>query len=562
MVLVTALIFAGFGVLLTRLVALQVLEAEELSIRAERQHEKGMALEGERGTIYDRRGRILATTVEVPSLYAIPALVDHPAAAATELSRVLDLDRGAIQGRLEKGKNFTWIARKISPALAESVKELGLEGTGFVPESQRFYPKRFLLGHVLGFVGLDNEGLEGIELKYDSYLRGEKSLVVVERDAAGRPIFPKGLQYTAPSRGKDLVLTIDEVIQHIAERELDALIERTSAATGSVIVTDPKTGEVLAMAVRPVFNPNRVNGHEPEHWRNRTVTDPYEPGSTFKITTAAAALQEKLTTPRDLFYAENGAMVVANRTIHDHEKYGYLTFAEVFQKSSNIGTAKIAMRVGDEMLYRYIRAFGFGEKTGIDLSGESPGLIRQPQRWSDYSLASISIGQEVQVTPLQVITAYGALANGGRLMRPYLVSEIREPDGKVLAQFGPQTRRQVISPETARELVKILEGTVAPGGTGEKAAVAGFTAAGKTGTAQRIDPETRRYSDRNYVSSFVGFVPSDDPQIAILVVVDSPQGPAWGGSVVGPTFKQIAEQTLRYLGVMPRSQERLLLVAR
>lgn len=562
MILMTVLLAVGFGTLLVRLISLQIVNAGELSQKAERQHEKGMVIEAERGTIYDRRGRILATTVEVPSLYAMPPLMDNPRAAAVELSRVLDVDRLTIQKRLENGKDFVWLERKMNPVLAQSVRQLGLEGVGFLSESQRFYPKRYLLGHILGFAGLDNEGLEGIELKYDPYLKGEKGFLIVERDAMGRPIFPKGLESIAPSRGKDLILTIDEVIQHIAERELDAVMQKTTAVSGSVIVMDPKTGEILAMAVRPVFNPNRVTRHDPEHWRNRTITDPYEPGSTFKIVAAAAALQEKRVIPGDLFYGENGAMVVAGRTIHDHDKHGDLTFAEVIQKSSNVGTVKIAMQVGNENLYRYIRAFGFGEKTGIDLMGEAPGLVREPGRWSDYSLASIAIGQEISVTPLQLITAYAAIANGGFLMRPYLVKEIRQPDGTVLKRFTPEARRQAIYPETAQDLVKIFEGAVAPGGTGEKAAIAGFRVAGKTGTAQKIDPKTRLYSAQDFVSSFVGLVPSNDPRVVILVVLDSPQGMAWGGSVAAPVFKRIAEQTLGYLGIRPSSSEQLLLVAR
>lgn len=558
----TALLTVGFGTLLVRLISLQIVNAGELSEKAERQHEKGMVLEAERGTIYDRRGRILATNVEVPSLYAMPPLMDNPRAAAAELSRVLDVDRLTIQKRLENGKDFVWLERKMNPVLAQSVRQLGLEGVGFLSESQRFYPKRYLLGHILGFAGLDNEGLEGIELKYDPYLKGEKGFLIVERDAAGRPIFPKGLEPIAPSRGKDLILTIDEVIQHIAERELDAVMQKTTAVSGSVIVMDPKTGEILAMAVRPVFNPNRVTRHDPEHWRNRTITDSYEPGSTFKIVAAAAALQEKVVAPQDLIDCENGAMEIGGRVIHDHEKHGNLTFAEVIQKSSNIGMVKIAMRLGEETLYRYIRAFGFGEKTGIDLMGEVPGLVREPARWSGSSLASIAIGQEVAMPPLQVITAYSAIANGGFLMRPYLVSEIHEPDGTVMTRLLPEARRQAIHPETARQLVKILEGTVAPGGTGGEAALAGFAVAGKTGTAQKIDPKTRLYSARDFVSSFVGFVPSYEPRIAILVVVDSPQGMAWGGSVAAPVFKRIAEQTLGYLGIRPSSSEQLLLVAR
>lgn len=552
-----ALLTIGFVSVGYRLFTLQVVEATELAKRAERQHEKSVALEGERGTIFDRKGRILATNVDVPSVYAIPGLMGNREAAASELARVLGVDGQTILKRFDGNKNFVWVDRRVSPAVAVSVKELGIEGIGILNESQRFYPKRSLLGHLLGFAGVDNRGLEGIELKYDETLRGEKGWVVVERDAFGQSIFPKGLNYFAPSRGKDLVLTIDEVIQHIAESELDAVMAQTLAANGSVIVMDPRTGEILAMAVRPEFNPNDAQRQDPEQWRNRAVTDPYEPGSTIKIVTASAALQEQVAGPHDIFYCEEGKMVLGNGMIRDHEKHGYLTFEEVIQKSSNIGTIKIAMRLGDRRLYNYYRAFGFGEKTGIDIPGESTGVIREPRSWSGRSLASISIGQEMTATPIQLITAASAVANGGWLVRPRLVSEIRDAEGRVVATFPPEMRRRVVALETAKQMIHILEGAVSKGGTGVRAAVPGYRIAGKTGTAQKVDPVTKRYSMQESVSSFVGFAPAEDPRIVVLVMVDNPKGVSWGGSVAAPVFKAIAEQVLRYLGVAPGTQERI-----
>jgi cell division protein FtsI (penicillin-binding protein 3) len=559
--LAVILLTAGFLCVGVRLFALQVVEATELSKRAERQHEKSVVLEGERGTIFDRQGRILATNVEVPSIYAIPSLIRNREAVAPDLARVLQSDARTILKRLEGKRNFVWIERKVAPAVARSVMELGIEGIGVLKESQRFYPKRNLMGHLLGFAGMDNRGLEGIELKYDTLLRGEKGWAVVERDAFGHSIFQKGLDSVAPSRGNDLVLTIDEVIQHIAETELDSVMEQTQAANASVIVMNPKTGEILAMAVRPEFNPNRVEFLHPDQWRNRAVTDSYEPGSTFKIVTASAALEERVAGPGDIFYCEEGRMAVAGGVMRDHEKEGYLTFREVIQKSSNIGMVKIAMRMKDERLYRHIRAFGFGEKTGIDLEGEAPGLIRDPRYWSGRSLASISIGQEVAATPLQIITAVSAIANGGMLMRPHVVSEIRDADGRVVKVFPPEIKRIAVSPETTGKMMSILEGTVTKNGTGEKAAIPGYRVAGKTGTAQKIDPVTKRYSMQDTVSSFVGIVPAEDPRIVVLVVVDSPKGMAWGGTVAAPVFKTIAEQVLRYLGVPPRTQERIVLTS-
>ncbi|MBI3609314.1 MAG: penicillin-binding protein 2 [Nitrospirae bacterium] len=560
-VLTGILLAAGFLVVAVRLFALQVVEAVELSKRAERQHEKSVALEGERGTIFDRKGRILATNVEVPSIYAIPTLIDNREAVASELARVLGTDSRTILKHLEGNRNFVWIERKVSPAVAESVKQLGMEGIGILNESQRFYPKRNLMGHLLGFAGMDNRGLEGIELKYDDLLRGEKGWAVVERDAFGQSIFEKGLNNIAPSRGKDLVLTIDEVIQHIAESELDAVMERTRAANGSVIVMNPKTGEVLAMAIRPEFNPNRVEGQRPAQWRNRAVTDPYEPGSTFKIVTASAALEEHVVNPNDVLYCEEGRMFVPGGVIRDHEKEGYLTFREVIQKSSNIGTIKVAMRIDQQRLYQYIRAFGFGEKTGIDLEGESAGMIKDPRSWSGRSLASIAIGQEVAATPIQIITAVSSIANKGGLIRPHLVSEIRDADGRVVATIPPEMKRRAVSPETAGKMMAILEGVVSKNGTGEKATIPGYRVAGKTGTAQKIDPVTKQYSMQDTVSSFIGIVPAEDPRIAVLVVVDDPKGVAWGGSIAAPVFKNVAEQVLRYLGIAPRTQERIVLTS-
>jgi cell division protein FtsI (penicillin-binding protein 3) len=553
------LLAGGFCVLLLRLVSLQIVSAEDLSERAQRQREKGVEIEAERGTIYDRRGGVLATNVEVPSLYAVPALIRNPRATASVLSRRLGLARRAVLERLRSDRSFVWIKRKIDPAAAKGIEKLGIEGLGFLAESQRFYPKRYLLGQVLGFAGIDNQGLEGLEREYDRYLRGEKRTMVLERDARGNPIFQKGLDYSGLEPGRDLVLTIDEVIQHIAGRELDEAMESSRADNGSVIVMDPRTGEILAMAVRPAFNPNNLNGYEPNQWRTRTVTDAYEPGSTFKLVVAAAALEENRVDPSDVIFCENGAMRVGGAVIHDHLKFGELTFSQVIQKSSNIGTAKVAMRLGPDTVFQYARKFGFSERSGIDLMGEAYGLVRDPDDWSGRSLVSVAIGQEVAVTPLQLVTAYSAVANGGVLLKPYLVSEIRDPDGGRVAKFEPRVRRRILRRETAGRLTEILEGTVEEGGTAEEALLSDYTVAGKTGTAQKIDPETRRYSPSQYITSFVGYAPAEEPRITVLVVLDSPKGPAWGGTVAAPVFKRIAEQTLHYLGVPPRPPEEMVL---
>lgn len=556
--LVSSLLTVGFLVVLIRLVVLQAFQHAEWSKRAEREHEKNVSIEAERGAIYDRNGTVLAMNVEIPSVYAVPGEIRNAAAVSRKLGPILNIDPKSLAKKIDEGKNFVWLARKIEPAKAEQIRSLQLEGIGFVMESQRFYPKRALFGHLLGFAGLDNRGLEGIELKYDTTLRGEKGWLVLERDAHGKSIFPKDLNYIAPSRGKDLYLTVDEVIQHVSERELDRVVDQTHAKGGTIIVMDPWNGEILAMAVRPRFNPNTVRTHQPSEWRNRAITDAYEPGSTFKIVAASAALEEKVVDPNELIDCEEGVYPLFGTVIHDHEPVGVVPFRQVIAKSSNIGTAKVAQRLGEKRLSSYITAFGFGERLGIDLFGETPGLVRDPGRWSKRSLASVAIGQEIGVTPLQVITAFSAIANGGWVMTPHLVRQVKQIDlqqvggaGRLIKESSPQVRRRAVSEGTAREMVRILEGVVSKSGTGVKATIPGYTVAGKTGTAQKIDPATGRYSAHDFVSSFVGFAPAEDPAVAILVMVDEPEGEAWGGSVAAPVFSAIGREVLHYLKVPP-----------
>lgn len=557
--LVSSLLTVGFLLVTVRLVVLQVFQHDEWSKRAEREHEKNVSIQAERGAIYDRNGTVLAMSVEVPSVYAVPGEIRNSAAVSRKLGPILKIDPKSLAKKLDDGKNFVWLARKIDPAKAEEIRRLQLNGIGFVMESQRFYPKRALFGHLLGFAGLDNRGLEGIELKYDTTLRGEKGWLVLERDAHGKSIFPKDLNYIAPSRGKDLYLTVDEVIQHISERELDRVVDQTRAKGGTIIVMDPWSGEILGMAVRPRFNPNTVRTHQPSEWRNRAITDSYEPGSTFKIVTAAAALEEKVVDPNEMIDCEEGSYRIFGTVMNDHDPVGVVPFRQVIAKSSNIGTAKVAQRLGEKRMSDYIRAFGFGERLGIDLLGEMPGLVRDPKQWSKRSLASISIGQEIGVTPLQVITAVSAIANGGWLMTPHLVRQVKEIDlqrvggeGRVVKESSPQVRRRAVSEGTAREMVRILEGVVSKTGTGLLAAIPGHSVAGKTGTAQKIDPATGRYSRHAYVSSFVGFAPAEDPAVAILVMIDEPEGEGWGGTVAAPVFSAIGREVLHYLKVPPQ----------
>ncbi len=543
-------LLGGFGLVLFRLSTLQVLRAEELSVRADRQHQKTVSLEGPRGTIVDRHGKVLAMNMEVPSVFGVPATLENPSKTARQLSSVLPVKLAEVEKKLRQDRSFVWLARKLDPEQGRRLDRLSLDGIGVVMEGRRFYPKGPLLSHVLGFAGMDGDGLEGVEHRYETYLRGEKRMMVLQRDALGRTVFPKSLTERGPVPGHQLMLTIDEVVQYIAERELEDAVARSRAKSGTIIVLDPETGAVLAMAVSPRFDPNALSALSKQvRLQNTAITDAYEPGSTMKVMIAAAAIEEGAMKPTTMVFGEHGRMSIASTVIHDHEKLGWVSFAQVIQKSSNIGAAKTGMVLGEQRLHRYLHAFGFGQRTEIDLPGEGVGLVKNPKAWSRRSVASISMGQEIGVTPIQMVSAVAALANGGVLMKPYVVSEIRDAEGHLLKRVPPQVRRRVVSPETARSVTTILEGVVMHG-TGAKAAIPGFRVAGKTGTAQQIDPKTHRYSNSRFVTSFVGYVPADRPRLAMIVIIDAPQDKtASGGSVAAPVFSSVGEQVLSYLGV-------------
>jgi cell division protein FtsI (penicillin-binding protein 3) len=558
--LLLLLLLAGFGIILFRLVTLQVLQAAELTARADRQHQKSVTLEGARGTVTDRHGKVLAMNMEVPSIFGVPTSLDSPTNAARSLSPVLRIRRDEIEKKLRQDKHFVWLARKVEPEQGQRLEQLSIDGIGMVMEGRRFYPKGPLLAHVLGFVGMDGLGLEGLERRYEVQLHGEKRVTILQRDALGRTVFPKGLREQVPAPGHALTLTIDEVIQYIAEKELEEAVNNAHAKAGTIIVIEPQSGAILAMAVSPRFDPNTVASLTADRWRNRALTDTYEPGSTMKVVVAAAALEEKVMMPGSMVFGENGRMTIANTTIHDHEKLGWMTFAQMIQKSSNIGAAKTGMLLGEQRMYRYLQAFGFGQRTDVDLPGEVGGLLKSPREWGRRSLASISMGQEVGVTPLQMVSAVSAIANDGVLMKPYVVSEVRDQKGQLLKNILPHVRRRVVSPDTARTLTTILEGVVT-NGTGMKAAISGYRVAGKTGTAQKVDPRTGTYSSSLSVGSFVGFVPADAPRLAMIIVIDEPQGEAWGGVVAAPVFRRVGEQVLTYLGVPRDDQVKIAMAA-
>ncbi len=569
-ILNTAVVF-GFFIVFFRLAGLMVFDHRILSEKAKSQQIKAQEIRVTRGNIYDRRGRDLAVNMELESLYCDAREVTIDRNRMARLSAALGVSPGVIQAKFQQDKRFTWINRKLAPETVQRVKNaLGMEkkesdtsarGFGFMPEAKRFYPKGNLASHIIGSVGLDNQPLEGIELKYDGHLKTSGGKVYFSRDASGKMLSP-GVEMEA--RGNDILLTIDEGLQYIVEKELDKAMLKWRAVAASAIMMDPFTGEILALANRPSYDLNEIGRSGKNEVRNRAITDIYEPGSTFKIIVGTAALEENAASLNSTFDCSRGSIEVGGKVIHDAHRHGQLSFKEVIQKSSNVGSIMIGLRLGKETVYKYAKLYGVGEKTGIDLPGEVSGWIRSPERWSATSIGAIPIGQEVAVTPLQVVRAYSTIANGGLLVKPHLVSEIRTHEGQTIFKYGEDKGRRVISAKTAEVFRDILKSVVEEGGTATQASVDGNQVAGKTGTAQLMDRNTKRYSKDRFVSSFVGFAPADNPRFSLIVVVYEPKGQIYGGVVAAPVFKAITDQALSYMNV-PRddsSQKNLLLVAR
>jgi len=543
------LLLLSLGGVAAKLFFLQIQQRDRLAERATKQYQRRLPIVSRRGTIYDRAGRELAVSLKVLSVFAQPAAVEDPAATAKALAPILEQPAKDILARLTTDKPFVWIQRQLDPAKTEAINDLNLKGIGLYPESRRYYPRQELAAHVLGMMGLDDRGLEGLEYQYDDLLGGQPQFVAAQQDALGRVIF----RQEEPERRApvfDLTLTIDEVIQYITERELQRAVERSRAKAGTAIVMDPWTGEILALANQPTYDPNTYQKSGAAARRDRAVTDAFEPGSIFKAILAAGALEEGVIRPGDRFFGENGAIEVSGVTIRDHEKYGWLTVREILAHSSNVGAIKIGQKLGKSLYYHYISSFGFGSLTGLDLPGETPGLMRRPKSWSALSLSVLSLGQEISVTPVQIATAFSAVANGGNLVRPHVVHALKAQDGSLSREVDPGVIRRVISPETARTLLDMLRGAVEDG-TGKEAALEEYTVAGKTGTAQKMDPATGRYSHQKIVASFVGAVPAESPRLVILVLIDEPEALRWGGSIAAPTFREIARDVLKYLQVPP-----------
>ena len=543
-IIVVACLFALWGTAIeARLVYLQVFRQADLAARAERQQRRTVEVPAKRGEILDRHGRVLAYSVDADSIYAVPIEIHDPKATVRSLCSVLRRCtrpfRQALLERLQRQRAFVWVRRQVSREEARRIEAMNLEGIGLLKESRRFYPSTTVAAHVLGYVGLDNTGLAGIELSYDRYIRGKPGTALVQTDAR-RHAFSRTER--PPTTGSTVELTIDQVLQWMVERELKAAMAEYRATSATAIVMDPWTGEVLAMANEPTFNPNAFGAAGPAARRNRAIQDIYEPGSTFKVVTASAALEERVIRLSDPVDVSAGSIRIGARTISDVHRYGVLTFNDVMVKSSNVGAIKVGLRLGAERLNRYVRRFGFGGRLSPDLNGEERGIV-----WSqlnDSALASVAMGYQIGVTPLQMATAVSSIANGGQLIEPRLVRAIRTGTGRIAVE--PKVLRRTITPATAAQLTAMMEDVVERG-TAMKAQIDGFTIAGKTGTAAKL--VNGAYSKSDYMSSFVGFLPSRKPVATILVVVDSPRGAYYGGAVAAPVFGRIATAALRHFGV-------------
>jgi cell division protein FtsI (penicillin-binding protein 3) len=536
---ISLIVFCLAGGLILRLASLQVWAVEDYAEKARRQHQKRTILQSSRGRILDRNGKVLATNLESRSFFANNvAEIDNLRAIAIRFSEGSE-SRSRVLARLKKNPSFVWLARQVTEGVSE---EKLPEGVGWMVEMRRSYPMKSLAGQVLGYTDIDNVGIEGMELAKDDLLKGEPGVMASQVDAKGKCLAALGTVEKLPENGADMALTIDADYQSILEEELALAVAKFKAESGIAIVTDPRTGEVLAMANVPLYDPNAFSKVEPEVRRNRAVTDLFEPGSTFKLVALAGALEEGLFRPEDRIFCENGSLNVAGDEIRDTHPNGWLTVGEVIEQSSNIGTIKIGRALGPGRLFRYLRLFGFGSNTCSGFPGEVAGELKHPSKWSKRSLETISIGQEIGVTALQMVAAYGAIANGGQLMSPRIVKRAIHDDGAV-SDMEAMAIRQVVSPAAARRVTEVLEGVVR-NGTGSNAQIPGYRVAGKTGTAQRAAKGKPGYDPNRYVSSFVGFLPADQPELLCLVVVDSPQETYWGSQVAAPVFNRVMRRVL------------------
>ncbi len=547
LLLLIAVIMTGLSF---RLMYLQFYRSNWLTENAIDQRVRDIPVEAKRGTIFDRNGKELGVSVSTESVYAIPAEIVDVEETAAKLAAILALDRDKLAAKLKKRQAFTWVKRKVDNETAKAVNMLALSGIGLTQESQRYYPNDNLAAHILGFTGIDSQGLDGVELTFDSYLKGRSGSIVVEYDARGQEIPYATHRFVKPVEGNNLYLTIDIVIQQIIERELEKVMQDTKAKAATIIAIEPHTGEILALANRPDYNPNRFAEYAPKLWRNIAVSNAYEPGSTFKILTTTAALGEKVVSLNERFF-DPGSVEVQGRTIHCWKDggHGSQTFQEVVENSCNVGFVNVGLRLGADSLYKYFDAFGLGKATNIDLPGEAKGIVIDKSKVKPINIATMAMGQSIAVTPLQLVTAIAAVANDGQRLRPQIVREVRGANGEIIRGFTPDIINQVVDAATAQEVKKVLE-SVVENGTGKNAYIEGFRIAGKTGTAQKVGEGG--YMPGKYVASFAGFAPADNPQIVMVVIIDEPVGLYYGGQIAAPVFTGIMKDVLQYLKIAPQ----------
>jgi cell division protein FtsI (penicillin-binding protein 3) len=556
--IVLVFITSLFVIIGYQLVQLTIVRRPALLAIAGKQHDLSIDIPPLRGQIFDRNGKELATNLKVPSIYAVPRLLraDERGTLALKVSQILNLDKEYVLEKLSKNKSFIWLKRKVTFEQAEKIQALESAALGVVKEYRRFYPQGDLLAQILGFADVDNIGLEGIELALNRELQGRAGKRITKRDALGREIKAFEIKQVPAVDGNNVTLTIDQYIQYLTERALDRAFKDWKAKGAMAVVMEAKTGKILAIASRPSYDPNQYEKSSTETRRNRVITDMYEPGSIFKIVAASGALNENVVTPSKIFNCENGTWHYGSRTLHDVHAYGNLSFEDVIVKSSNIGTVKIAALMDREVFQSYIQGFGFGRTTGFDLQGEAPGFTRPPSQWSNTSPYNIPIGQEVMVTPLQMVTAMAVIANGGDLVKPYIISKVEDQNGVILREKNPTIRRKVIRAEVAAIMRRILVRVVEEG-TGKKAHIDGIPVGGKTGTAQKVLPNGRGYSHSNFMSSFIGFAPADEPQFVMAVVLDDPKPLYYGGTVAAPVFKEVMEAALLNRGYVPANATKM-----
>ncbi|MEN8211368.1 MAG: penicillin-binding protein 2, partial [Thermodesulfobacteriota bacterium] len=535
---------------------IQIFQAESLTKKAENDYSSYITIKGERGQILDRKMYELATSIDAISITACPKKIKDPHIAAQKLAKILDLNKKSLQKTLSTKHMFAWVKRRVPPDQANEIRQLNLQGIYFEHDSKRFYPNKNLAAQIIGFTGNDNSGLEGLEFKFNSFLKGSSSKIRIKRDGNGR-ILNLDKKRRKDLKGDSIVLTIDKKIQFLSEQTLEKTVKAHRAKSGMALVMRPQTGEVLSIAHFPEFNPNNFKGYDNTIFRNRAVTDAFEPGSAMKVFTVAAALEKGLA-PSSIFFCENGNYKIGTFTIHDTHSHAWLSINHIIKFSSNIGTAKIAEAIGDKVLHNYLADFGFGDITNIASPGETSGRLIPYNKWSQIDRGAISFGQGVSVSAIQLLSGISAIANDGKLMKPMLVKKIVSNRGKTLQAYQPQTIRQVISKKSAIQVKNMMNLVVGDDGTGIKAAVDGYTVCGKTGTAQKALKNKKGYSKKKYTSIFAGFAPKNNSELAILVVIDEPKKQYYGGDVAAPAFRTIMAESFNYLNIVPEKTKTMI----